>query len=204
MNFQEFRNTFFPQKVFSTNDIAKEWADFNFVNLVNWQDKGYILKLRNTWYTFPDVLKTEADLFFLANRLQKPSYVSLETALRYYNWIPESVFSITSVTTVKPAEWSTPLGHFVYRSIKPALFFGYQTIENRGVAFNIADPEKTLLDLLYFNPSLVEVADFEGLRLNREEIAERVDLSRLNNYLSLIASARLEKRWHNLQKMLDL
>lgn len=204
MNFYEFRNTFLQQKVFSTNDIAKEWPDFNFVNLVNWQDKGYILKLRNTWYTFPDALRTEADLFFLANRLQKPSYVSLETALRYYNWIPESVFSITSVTTAKPAEWRTPLGHFVYRSIKPGLFFGYQTVENRDIAFNMADPEKTLLDLLYFNPRLVEVADFEGLRLNREEIAERLDLSRLNNYLSLIASASLEKRWRNLEKMLAL
>ncbi|HRI60856.1 MAG TPA: hypothetical protein PK228_14055, partial [Saprospiraceae bacterium] len=184
MNFYEFRNTFFAQKVFSTKDIAKEWADFNFVNLVNWQDKGYILKLRNTWYAFPDTLKTEADLFFLANRLQRPSYVSLETALRYYNWIPESVFSITSVTTAKPAEWRTPLGHFVYRSIKPSLFFGYQTVEGRDAAFNIADPEKTLLDLLYFNPHLVEAPDFEGLRLNREEIFERLDLSRLNNYLS--------------------
>ncbi len=204
MNFHEFRNTFLPQKVFSTNDIAKEWPDFNYVNLVNWRGKGYILKLRNTWYAFPDTLKTEADLFFLANRLHKPSYISLETALRYYNWIPESVFSITSVTTAKPAEWRTPLGYFAYRSIKPRLFFGYQTIENQGITFNIADPEKTLLDLLYFNPSLIEEPDFEALRLNHEEITEQINLSRLNNYLSLIASASLEKRWRNLQKMLAL
>lgn len=204
MNFLEFRNTFLPQKVFSTGDIAKEWADFNFVNLVNWQDKGYILKLRNSWYAFPDALKTEADLFFLANRLQKPSYISLETALRYYNWIPESVFSITSVTTAKPAEWHTPVGHFVYRSIKPGQFFGYETVESRDVTFNMADPEKTLLDLLYFNSSLIEEPDFEALRLNREEISERINLSRLNNYLSLIASAGLEKRWRNLEKMLAL
>lgn len=204
MNFHEFRNTFLAQKVFSTRDIDKEWADFNYVNLVNWQDKGYIFKLRNTWYTFPDALKTEADLFFLANRLQKPSYVSLETALRHYNWIPESVFSITSVTTAKPAEWHTPLGHFVYRSVQPRLFFGYQTVEGQQATFNMADPEKTLLDFLYFNPRLAEAPDFEGLRLNREEIAEQLDLARLNNYLSLIASPSLEKRWQNLQKMLAL
>ena len=131
MNFQKFRNVFHTQKVFSTGDIVKVWADFNYVNLVNWQKKGYLLKLRNTWYAFPDTLKTEADLYFLANRLRTPSYISLETALRFFNWIPESVFSITSVTTAKPAEWHTPVGHFAYRSLQPRLFFGYQPVEGR-------------------------------------------------------------------------
>ncbi len=204
MNFLEFRQRLFPQKVFSTSDIAKEWADFNYVNLVNWQDKGYLVKLRNTWYAFPDALKTEADLFFMANRLQKPSYISLETALRYYNWIPESVFSVTSVTTAKPAVWQTPVGHFVYRSVQPRLFFGYRPVGERHPTFNIADPEKTLLDLLYFNPRLLESPDFEGLRLNRDEIAGRLDLTRLSNYLTLIGSPTLEKRWRGLQKFLEL
>ena len=204
MNFQEFRKTFFDQKVFSTGDIAKEWADFNYVNLVNWQDKGYLLKLRNTWYAFPDALKTEADLFVIANRLQRPSYISLETALRYYNWIPESVFSITSVTTAKPAEWQTPVGYFSYRSVQPRLFFGYQPMEAQHPTFNMADPEKTLLDLLYFNANLLEIPDFEGLRLNREEIIGRLDLARMNNYLTLISSPALEKRWQGLQKFLEL
>lgn len=204
MNFQKFRNVFHSQKVFSTGDIAKEWADFNYVNLVNWQDKGYILKLRNTWYAFPDTLKTEADLYFLANRLRRPSYISLETALRYYNWIPESVFSITSVTTAKPAEWRTQVGHFTYRSVRPRLFFGYRQVEGNSSIFNLADPEKTLLDMLYFNTRLVEAPDFEGLRLNREEIAGRLDIARLDNYLALIASPTLEARWRSLQKFLAL
>lgn len=192
------------QKIFSTNDIAKEWADFNYVNLVNWQDKGYILKLRNAWYAFPGALKTEADLYFLANRLQKPSYISLETALRYYNWIPESVFSVISVTTAKPAKWNTPLGYFVYHSVQPRLFFGYQTVENQNIAFNIADPEKTLLDFLYFNSRLIEVPDFEAFRFNREEIVEQLNLTKLDNYLTLIASPSLEKRWKSLQTFLAL
>ncbi|MCB0594617.1 MAG: hypothetical protein H6557_22755 [Lewinellaceae bacterium] len=204
MNFQKFRNVFHTQKVFSTGDIVKVWADFNYVNLVNWQKKGYLLKLRNTWYAFPDTLKTEADLYFLANRLRTPSYISLETALRFFNWIPESVFSITSVTTAKPAEWHTPVGHFAYRSLQPRLFFGYQPVEGEGTAFNMAGPEKTLLDLLYFNPHLIEAPDFESLRLNREEIAARLDLSRVDNYLVFIASPTLESRWRNLQKFLAL
>lgn len=81
---------------------------------MNWQAKGYLIKLRNTWYAFPETLKTEADLYLVANRLRHPSYVSLETALRFYNWIPESVFSITSVTTAKPADFLANAGRVRY------------------------------------------------------------------------------------------
>lgn len=203
MNFLEFRNKFFGQRAFSTLEVGKEWADFNFVNLVNWQKKGYLLKIRNGWYAFPEALKSEADLFFLANRIHRPSYVSLETALRHYHFIPESVFSITSVTTGKPAEWQTPVGHFAYRSVKPALFFGYQPSGTQPV-FLMADPEKTLLDFLYFNPRLTESADYQELRLNAAEISETLRLDRLHGYLRLIGSITLEKRWTNLQKFLGL
>jgi predicted transcriptional regulator of viral defense system len=203
MNFHQFRNTFYEQIVFSTGDIAKEWPDFNYTNLVNWQDKGYLIKIRNSWYAFPNSLKTEADLFFLANRLRKPSYISLETALRYYNLIPESVFSITSVTTAKPTEWRTPIGHFSYRSLKPGLFFGYQPSEGRPI-FLIAEPEKALLDMLYYTPHLGEIPDFMELRLNATEIAEQVKLDKIENYLTLISSPTLEKRWRKLQNFLEL
>jgi predicted transcriptional regulator of viral defense system len=204
MNFQEFRMVFEPQRVFSTKDIAKQWPDFNFVNLVNWQRKGYLLKLRNTWYAFPGTLRSEQELYLIANRLHRPSYVSLATALRYYNWIPESVFSVTSVTTAKPGAWRTPVGHFEYRSIQPRLFFGYQLIQNAEAAFLIAEPEKTLLDWLYFHPHLVAAPDFAALRLKREEIAAKIDLSLTADYLSLFASPALEQRWEALQKYLEL
>ncbi|MCB9284595.1 MAG: hypothetical protein H6563_11010 [Lewinellaceae bacterium] len=204
MNFQKFRKVLNAQKVFSRRDIVKEWPDFNFVNLVNWQEKGYLLKLRNTWYAFPDVLQTEADLFFVANQLRKPSYISLEAALRYYNWIPESVFTITSITTAKPVEWQTPVGYFSYRSIKPQLFFGYQTVKGESADFNMAEPEKTLLDLLYFHPEYTEPADFEALRLNQEEIVKLLKTDRLNRYLELIASPTLELRWKSIEKYIGL
>ncbi|MBK7407204.1 MAG: hypothetical protein IPJ40_03425 [Saprospirales bacterium] len=174
------------------------------MNLVNWQEKGYLLKLRNTWYAFPEMLKTEADLYFVANQLHKPSYVSLETALRFYNWIPESVFTITSITTAKPAEWQTPVGFFSYRSIKPQLFFGYQTVKGKSADFNIAEPEKTLLDLLYFHPGYSHPDDFEGLRLNVEEITGQLNLDRLNGYLEIIDSPTLKTRWASLKKYLNL
>ena len=203
MNFLKFSKILQPQKVFSTTDVEKEWPNFNFTNLVNWQDKGYLIKLRNSWYAFPDTLKTETDLFFLANRLHRPSYVSLETALRWYNFIPESVFTITSVTTLKPTEYRTPVGHFAYRALKSSFFFGYQVSETTP-AFLMAYPEKALLDMLYFSPQLSTVSAFTELRLNQEEIARQFNNERMENYLCLFDSPTLEKRWQNMKKHLAL
>jgi predicted transcriptional regulator of viral defense system len=201
MNYLTFSRTFGPQKAVSIRDIQKEFPDFNFDNLTNWQKKGYLVKIRNGWYVFPEALKTEADLNWLANRLHRPSYVSLETALRYYDFIPESVFSITSITTAKPAEWHTPIGHFAYRSVKPPLFFGYQA-SGTDPAFLIADPEKALIDFLYLNPRFSKPEDFAGLRLNESELLAKMNPDRAYEYLSIIGSSALEKRWKGLQKFL--
>jgi predicted transcriptional regulator of viral defense system len=203
MNFIQFKNKLIDQKVFSIGDITKIWPDFNFTNLTTWQNKGYIIKIRNSWYSFPEILKSESDLYFLANVIKRPSYISLQTALRFYNFIPESVFSITSITTTKPVNYKVSVGNFEYRSIKPKMYFGYQVITN-GRTFLMAEPEKTLLDMLYFNPKLTENLDFEGLRLNKVEISETIDLQRLNNYLKIIGSPSLEKRWKSLQIFLEL
>jgi predicted transcriptional regulator of viral defense system len=200
MDFRLFQKSLKASPVFSTRDIEKLWGKVNPSNLINWQDKGYIIRLRNDWYAFPENLTDESDLFFIANRLQRPSYISLETALRFYNFIPESVFSITSLTTLKPDSWSTPVGHFVYRSIKPSFFFGYCLHQNAL----IADPEKTLLDTLYFKPELAKEADFDMFRFNQYEIHDIFNKKRMETYLKLINSQTLEKRWRLIEKRLAL
>ncbi len=204
MNYIKFRRKLKEQKLFSTKDLAQIWPEFNLDNLINWQDKGHIIKLRNNWYGFPDLLHSEADLNLVANRLRFPSYVSLQSALRHYNWIPESVFSVTSVTSLKPASWITPIGHFTYRSIKPSLFFGFTSIKSNEISYRIADPEKTLIDTLYFNSKLASIIDFEQMRFNQVEINAILNRNRLENYLSIISSKSLNKRIAAFHKYLEL
>jgi hypothetical protein len=127
----------------------------------------------------------------------------LETALRHYDFIPESVFGITSVTTQKTAQWQTTFGHFSYRTVKPSLFFGYAPMEGTP-AFLMAEPEKALLDMLYFNAKLRETADFEGLRLNQDEIRQRLNPEKMAAYLALFDSPALNERSLSLQAFLQL
>lgn len=107
---------------------------------------------------------------FLANKLYSPSYVSLETALSIYNVIPEVAMSVTSITTKPTREFKNYHGLFKYRSVKPKAFIGYRIIEENKFKIKIAEPEKALVDYIYFKL-------YDGNKINIEE--ERFDLSTL-------------------------
>ena len=113
----------------------------------------------------------EMYLFMVANKIYEPSYVSLESALAYYEVIPETVLGVTSVSSRKTKQYESTWGVFSYRSVKPQYMIGYQVIENSpGNKFKIASLEKALLDYLYLNSDIQSIADFEGLRWNRTQL----------------------------------
>ena len=76
MNFHQFGTTLEPYLVFSRADIGAYFQSFDFKNLVNWQDAQYIQKVRNGWYRFTRRPLNEAELYFCANRIYSPSYIS--------------------------------------------------------------------------------------------------------------------------------
>ena len=194
MRFLDFRTHFEPFRVFSVTDIRKWERDFDTRRLVEWQHKNYVRRIINRWYMFTGEPVNENLLYLAANRIYAPSYVSFESALSFYHLIPEGVFSITSATTLKTWQFTTPLGTFIYRHLKPKLFFGYRLVEIDGQRYRMAEPEKLILDYLYLNTSLTTPDDIESLRINRTEIHSVVNTERLNEYLSLFQNKALEKR----------
>lgn len=104
-------------------------------------------KLKNGLYTLSG---TEIPKFLIANKLYMPSYVSFETALSYYNVIPEVVYTITSATTKASREFKTQENLFIFHRIKKEAFFGYMPKRINNIIVLLAEPEKALLDYLYF------------------------------------------------------
>ena len=204
MNYQGFRETLHGFKIFSLTDIRKNFPAFDSRRLVEWQEKGYIKKVINRWYTFADIPVEEHLLYWTANRIYQPSYISLETALSYYGLIPEAVYTTTSVSTLKTISFDTHLGAFAYRHVKPAFFFGYRIIEWQGFPIKMAEPEKVILDYLYLNPNLNQDEDWKGLRLNLESIHEVVDVPKLQEYLSIMKIKALEKRVFHFLNFMEL
>ena len=193
MNFFAFQQAFQERDVIPVNDILKRFPDFDTRRLVEWQDKGYLEKIINKYYSWTNRPISENRLFFTANRLCHNSYISLWSALRWYGFIPEGVYQIFSVTSKQTHQFDTPLGYFHYQHVKPDLMFGYRPVGSGPRDFLLAEPEKALLDTFYLDPSLRDMLDLEGLRLNTAIIAETCNPETLTIYAQAFHNKRVEK-----------
>ena len=193
MNFLSFQGAFRERDVIPVNDILKRFPNFDTRRLVEWQEKGYLQKIINKYYSWPNKPLSEDRLFFTANRLGHNSYISLCSALRWYGFIPEGVYQVFSVTNKQTHHFETPLGYFHYQHVKPDLFFGYRPVQSGQRDFLIAEPEKALLDTFYLSPELRDQLDLDGLRLNTQIIAERCNPETLALYTQAFRNKRVEK-----------
>ena len=194
MNYLNFQNTFQPFLVFSKNDIKKVYPNFISRRLVEWQQKNHLTKIRNAYYCFTNYPKSEHFLYLIANQIYKPSYISLEAALSFYNIIPEGVYTITSISTLKTKIFQSEVGTFSYRNIKPTYFYGYHILPYKNRVILMADLEKAILDYLYLNSKVQKIEDFEGLRWNQWILQETLNWDKFDRYLKLFESKALNKR----------
>jgi predicted transcriptional regulator of viral defense system len=122
--------------------------------------------------------------FVLANSLYSPSYISLDSALSYYNLIPETVYAITSVTSKPTREFEVDNRLFDYRKIKKEAYTGYIPKNLNGEIVYLATPEKAVADFLYFV--------FLGKRAFNERLKlEKINKQKLKSYLKLLRSKNL-------------
>lgn len=122
---------------------------------------GELIHIRRGLYCLADIYqKTRLNPYSFAQRIYGPSYISLESALRWHDWIPEAVYSYTSASLKNSKDFDTPVGLFSYRRVPQKTFYAgvnRQTNEN-GCVFLIASPLKALADYVY-----VHKCDWGGL-----------------------------------------
>lgn len=194
MNKIDFQKRLIPYGVFSLENIYKSFPDFSYKQISRWQKDGFLIKIKQGFYTFTDQKIDDYFLFLIANKIYEPSYISLEKALKYYGLIPEEIFQITSVSTKKTNIFNNSIGSFSYRHIKESLFWGYHFISNSNQKVLIADAEKAILDYIYLHPELKTENDFKELRINSNSFNENINLDKLNKYLSKFKNKKLNKR----------
>lgn len=111
--------------------------------------KGLIIRVKKGLYIFAETYRKKPySKEILANLVFGPSYISLDYALQHYGLIPERVEAVTSITTGRSRNFSTPVGLFTYRSVPLNSFrVGMDRVEmDEARAFLIATPEKALAD----------------------------------------------------------
>jgi predicted transcriptional regulator of viral defense system len=202
MNFLVFRKNFFELACFTPGQVYAWMPDFDRNNLVRWVKQGWLIKLRNGYYSFPEYIEVPGFVYYAANRMYRPSYISLHSALGFYNMIPESAVHVTSVTSLKTMEFSNRLGNYTYKTIKPEFMFGYEKKSfYKNQVLLMANPEKAIVDLLYLNPFYDSENDLESLRLDEDFMSDHFDFTRMQDYVSRFSQKALEKRMNLLIKL---
>ncbi len=141
---------------------------------------GELISLRRGLYVpGPEFDLPIPDAFVIANHLRGPSYISLETALSYWGFIPERVHEVSSVTIKTTKTYSTPIGRFSFQHLAlPYYSFGIQMadITEQQTAL-LASPEKAICDKIVLTSgvnlrSKSQAYDFltEDLRIDEEQL----------------------------------
>jgi predicted transcriptional regulator of viral defense system len=195
MNYLEFKNRMFDLGCFNIHQVYAWRPGFDRNNFVRWTNKGLLIRLRQGYYTFPEYKGKPDFALYFANRIYRPSYVSLHTALAFYGMIPEAVIQVTSVTSLKTVSFINDFGEYSYKSVKEELMFGYDLkLIADGRAFQLAKPEKALLDLLYLYPFYDTGQELEDLRLDKDFLQDDLDRKLLEKYMLKFENKALENR----------
>ncbi|MFH1832529.1 MAG: hypothetical protein ABH827_07090 [bacterium] len=123
--------------------------------------EGLLTRVRRGLYLI--MRKTEPlfiEQFELASLIYGPSFTSLESALSYYGWIPEGVYTTTCVSIKRAKEFKTSFGVFSYKRVPEEQFYtGVTRIENtrientrigtKNTVFFVATPWRAIADLIY-------------------------------------------------------
>ncbi len=149
------------------------------------EQAGTIIRLKNGMYVAsPEETGVGLSNELIANHLYGPSYVSRESALRYYGLIPEAVYTTTSMTTKHTRLFENATGRYDYRQCSKEYFpIGVSMQEYNGINYLIATPEKALCDTINLSKALnlrymkeIEVYLEEDIRFDTEAL-EQFDIS---------------------------
>lgn len=147
------------------------------------ESNGELIRLKKGLYVIaPNVHHSTISKELIANHLYGPSYISFESALSFYQLIPERVYTIRSLTLKRARKFSTPIGDFDYVSAQKD-YYGIgirQEIVKDRYAYLIASPEKALCDMIYATPGL-RLQSVKAMQVYLEEDL-RIDLAAIETF----------------------
>jgi len=173
----------------SVNDIAeilnisKESAK---VTASRYVKKNYLIRIKKNFYITSSKFDNlqETDLLKLANFIQTPSYVSLVSALSYYNITTQQQRDfIESVALKRTKSIIVKNISFVYSLIKNDLYEGFELNND----FFIAESNKALADIVYLFSLGRYRCDFDAIdfkKIDKKKV--RAFLERTNERTKLV------------------
>lgn len=165
--------------------------------------KDYLLNLKKGLYVttaFVERKDRAHYIEYIANILRYPSYLSLEYVLANEGVIPEGVAVVTSVTLKSSRVFTNFLGTFVYRNLKPLLFYGFKEKSFDDKKILVASRAKALFDFLYLKKmDNLKQEIVRDLRLNWE-VFNPSDRQDFKKFVSTSSSFKMKKIYQILKK----
>jgi len=181
--------------IFSIDDISKLLSinkESAKVTANRYVQSKQLIRLKRNFYITPTKFERlgEEEYFKIANMLQVPSYISLTTALSYYNISTQQMQGIIeSVALKRTKNVNVENMEFRFLLIKKVLYSDF-TLEKH---FFIAAPEKALVDAVYLSSLGRYNCDFDAIefkKINKDKVNQIINLT--NNKTKLF--------WNNLCK----
>lgn len=141
-----------------------------------------IIRIKKGLYVLGKEYNKPYNKYILANQIYGPSYITGQTALAFWNMIPERVELIISMTTKRKKMFETPVGRFSYLYCNNTVFNIGVNLEHAGdqKKILIASPEKAMSDIVATQTHISsekEMKEFLKLmRLDFDDI-KKLDLS---------------------------
>jgi len=182
MKYLEILNKFKENKIkyFSLDNFQKITGlsyDASRAILQRYKKKELVVNPKKGFYFFKDYAPS---VYEIANKIYFPSYISMETVLSKKGIIPETVYSIISVTSKSTRIFVFQNIKYRYHKIKQSGYTGYYKDEN----YLVADKEKAVADYLYFVAL--------GLKqLNQRLNLKNIDKKKLRKYGEMFENSKL-------------
>lgn len=167
MNLEKINNA--DKLLLNTNDIAKLLSiskESAKVTAARYAKKGVLIRVKKDLYVTKTkfTLLKEEELFQIANLIQTPSYISLTTALSYYEITTQQQRDfMESIALKRSKDVVVNNVEFTFTKIKKELYKGF---ELKG-SFFIAIPEKALADAIYLTSLKRYNCDFDAIDFNQ-------------------------------------
>jgi len=144
---------------------------------------GWFLRIKKGLYLIIASLTSRSisdmSLLIIAQAINKDSYISLNSALNYYQMFDQYTKAVVSINYKFSRKYKFENHEFHFVKIARKYFFGFAQVRQDGKLINIATKEKALIDYLYLEKSFYTASlVFEKIRDHKNEI----DFDKLQEY----------------------
>jgi len=163
--------------------LSKKYSKFALKKRIyELKEKGWLIPLRRGLYYICDISSRgflDISPFIIASAFDKDSYISLDSALSFYNLFEQMLRTTSSITMSKSKKYVFQDNTYRYLRINKKLYFGFKTENLEGYYVKVAELEKVILDYLYFKNDTYSV---DLLIEKLQKAKDRIDFKKLFNY----------------------